>query len=135
MQKYLLLSSLLNIVVLCGCADNSRSEQTHIKVAYDKVIVSGQIGLILEKTDILKKHNLSNCEIKSVSDSPDIKSYGDYDIIITGEAGPLTLYSQGMDIAIVACCFFIASSFFGNFLLISSISPLNRIHPSKPLMS
>lgn len=79
----------------------ARANAAEIRIAYPGTgtIVNAQIGLILEKTDILKKHGF-DAKVRAMGTGRDTKTAlvsGQVDLILTSEANFVVLLGEGYD--------------------------------------
>ncbi len=86
-------------LLICSWLGTASAAATPVRIAYPAAgtIVSAQIGLIFEKTDILKKHGLE-ARISSLGTGRELKTAlvsGQVDIILTSQANFVVLLGEG----------------------------------------
>ncbi|MGZ3692503.1 MAG: ABC transporter substrate-binding protein [Pseudobdellovibrio sp.] len=85
------------ILILMASAFAKEVELTPIHIAYSQTVVNAQIGLILEKTDILKKNGF-NAVVKGLPSGKELKTAmvaGESDVILCSESVYVVLRSSG----------------------------------------
>ncbi|MBX3021751.1 MAG: transporter substrate-binding domain-containing protein [Bdellovibrionales bacterium] len=89
-------------LMLTAVAQASPSTGTRLRLAYpaEGTILSAQVGLVFEKTDILKKHGFSSAKAVAMGTGRELKTAlvsGRADVIMTSETNFVILVGNGFD--------------------------------------
>jgi ABC-type nitrate/sulfonate/bicarbonate transport system substrate-binding protein len=92
-------------VILSACGerpDQQEKTKEPVQIAYNNALILEQIGLVLERTDILKRYNLSPYKIKPIAPQTTLKESESSDIILTSVSAQVTLNSEQIKSQVVA---------------------------------
>lgn len=94
--------SRLLVILLCIFSFSAFAAGEKLRLAYpaEGTILSAQVGLVFEKTDILKKHGFTNARAVAMGTGRELKTAlvsGQADVIMTSETNFVILLGNGFD--------------------------------------